>query len=288
MGLAARARGVADRVVAASRSQAPLRQALQEGVVDEIGDIASCVKDADLLVLATPVGAMPSVLAEAAPDLAPGALVTDLGSVKEVLASTLPGLLPRGVHYVGAHPMAGGHERGASHAHADLFVGAPCVISAGEGVPESAVERVAQFWRSLGADVVLRNPANHDREVAWVSHVPHALAFAFAHALEGAPETATALAGSGFRDFTRIARSDPGMWSEILNTNRKAVAEVLRAFAGSLEELGGSIESGDLEAQEKFLARGAHALEAVAVRPSPSTGEALRANVRSGVVNSEI
>lgn len=288
VGLAARKRAVAECVAAASRSQAPLRQALADGVVDEIGEIADCVRGAELVVLATPVGIMPAMVSEAAPHLAPGTLVTDLGSIKGTLADTLPGLLPEGVHYVGAHPMAGGHQRGASHAREDLFEGAPCVISSRPSVPSEAVDRVARFWTSLGADIIFRSPEDHDREVAWVSHVPHALAFAYAHALQKAPAAAMALAGTGFDDFTRIARSDSAMWSEILNINRKAVSGALQSVGQSLSELGHAIESGDQPAQETFLAQGSDALASSTMGSGESTGSTSRANVRSGGVNPEI
>ncbi|MEE3326520.1 MAG: prephenate dehydrogenase [Myxococcota bacterium] len=288
VGLALRKRELADCVAAASRSQAPLKQALAEGAVDEIGDIPHCVEGAELVVLASPVGAMASVLSEAAPHLAPGTRVTDVGSIKGFLAETLPGLLPGGVDYVGAHPMAGGHQRGARHARADLFDGAPCVISAGASVSEEAVSRVVHFWESLGANIVFRDAEDHDQEVAWISHVPHALAFAYAHALQKAPASASELAGPGFRDFTRIAQSDPCMWSEILNTNRKAVAGVLQSVGASLSELGRAIESGDLSAQESFLAQGSDAL-AASTSGSMESGQAVsRTNVRSGDVNPEI
>ena len=142
------------------------------------------------VVLATPVGAMAAVVEEAAPALEADALVTDVGSIKRSLAETLPGLLPDGVHYVGSHPMAGGHQRGARFADPDLFEGAPCVVMQGGSAPDPVVEKLAGFWRSLGARVVFRVPSQHDQEVAWVSHVPHALAFAYARALGGAPSSA--------------------------------------------------------------------------------------------------
>lgn len=288
VGLALQKRGGATRVVASSRSQEPLERALAEGMVDEIGDIASSVRGADLLVLATPVGTMSSVVREAVPHMSPGLLVTDVGSIKGPLADTLPGLLPQKVVYVGAHPMAGGHEQGSRYSRADLFVGSPCVISGGTSAPPEAVERVAGFWASLGADVLFRDPVRHDQEVAWVSHVPHAVAFAYAEALTAAPSSAMQLAGSGFRDFTRIARSDPELWSEILNSNRKAVGSVLQTVGRSLVELGSLIEAGDVRAQEDFLSRGRAALASVSTPPVKSSSRRINASVQSGEINPEI
>jgi prephenate dehydrogenase len=288
VGLAARRAGIADRTVAAGRRQAPLRVALEAGIVDEISDVAGAARDADLLVLATPVGLMRRVLEEAAPHLAPGALVTDVGSVKAPLTDTLPGVLPDGIEFVGAHPMAGSHNRGAAHATPDLFDGACCVVTPPAGVSPEAVERISEFWRLLGADVVLRDPVAHDEEVAWVSHVPHVLAFAFAHALQSAPPGAAELAGTGFRDFTRIARSDPELWSEIVDFNRKGLGGPLQAFGRSLAEIGRAIEAGDLEAEESFLSSAHETLSAVTARSPRRKIERRRGDARSGGEDPEI
>ncbi|HIG02345.1 MAG TPA: prephenate dehydrogenase/arogenate dehydrogenase family protein [Myxococcales bacterium] len=286
--LAARRAGVARCLVGSGRRQAPLERAVANGVVDEIAGISEAVAGADLVVLATPVGAMEAILAQAVPALAPDARITDVGSVKGSLADRLPGLLPEGVHYVGAHPMAGSHERGVEFAVDNLFEDSCCVISPLRSTPVEARDDVADFWRALGARVVVRDPGAHDEEVAWVSHAPHVLAFAFARALEEAPEAAGELAGSGFRDFTRIARSDPGMWAEILNSNRKALASPLRAFGDSLAELTRVIEAGDIDSQEAFLAQAQAALDGVTRRASSPTSPRGCGDVRSGDENPEI
>jgi len=286
--LAARRAGVARWIVAAGRRPAPLEQALADGVVDEVADLAGAIRGADLVVLATPVGLMGRLVEDAAPYFAAGALVTDVGSVKETLAETLPGVLPPGVHYVGAHPMAGSHERGVGHARADLFDGACCVVTPFADTDPEALERVSGFWRALGARVTLRDPALHDAHVAWVSHVPHVLAFAFAHALGRAPEGAGEMAGSGLRDFTRIAHSDAELWSEILSINRKALVGPLQTFSRSLEELAAVIDEGDTDAQESFLAIAHQALAEVAPGRRESAPVSERENARSGGDNPEI
>lgn len=269
---AARRSGAARQVVGSARRRGPLERALELGVVDEIGSTEEAVSGADLVVLAMPVGSMEAVLAEAAPHLAPGALVTDVGSVKGALVERLPGLLPANVAYVGAHPMAGSHLGGLENARDDLFVGSRCVISPGPSTPAECSEAVADFWRALGARVIFRRAEDHDIEVAWMSHAPHAVAFAFAHALEEAPPTSGELAGTGFQDFIRIARSDPAMWAEILHSNRKALAAPLEAMARSLAALASAIEQGDTEAEEKFLARALDTLEGMAPCASPDGG----------------
>lgn len=261
--LAAKRAGLADRVVGIGRRRAPLDWALANGVIDEAGDDASAVAGADWVVLGTPVGSMERVLRDAHAHLRPGCLVTDVGSVKGSLVDSLPGLLPSGVHYIGAHPMAGSHLRGVEHARADLFDGAVCAVTPTPGVDDSDVARAGGFWEALGCRVVLRDPADHDAEVAWTSHVPHVMAFAFARALSRAPSGAGELAGGGFRDFTRIARSDAELWGDILGANRKALVGPLEAAGEALAQLARAIEEGDTDAIEAFLSEARETLAAV-------------------------
>jgi prephenate dehydrogenase len=277
---AARERGLAGRVVGWGRRPAALAEARRRHLVDETASLEEAVRGADFVVLATPVLAMEGVLRAAAPALAPGTLVTDVGSVKAPLAETLPGVVPPGVDYVGSHPMAGSHLRGAAHARADLFEGAACAITPTSDARPEAVARLEAFWRGVGARVVRRDPAAHDRDVAWTSHLPHALAFAFARALGDAPGEAAELAGSGFRDFTRIAHSDAELWSEILCANRKALAGPLQRASERLSELLRVLEAGDAEALERWLAAARESL----ARASRET----RLDARSGGVNPEI
>lgn len=279
--LASRRRAVVETVAAASRRLKPLQQALADGLVDEIGQPEEVVRGADLIVLATPIGKMRELVERVAPSLKAGALVTDVGSVKGELADSIPGLLPAGVTYVGAHPMAGSHERGVRHASQSLFEGAPCVVMRSHGAEAEALEKIVVFWQALGAQVIVRGPASHDEEVAWVSHAPHALAFAYAHALRKAPNGAEELAGSGFRDFTRIARSDPGLWSEIFEANGKALAGAIQAFGESLTELAQAVEAGDREAQHNFLASARDALDGATAGSIRAGSETLGNNARS-------
>jgi cyclohexadieny/prephenate dehydrogenase len=272
--LAARRRGVAARVAGAARRPDVRAAALARGAVDEAGDFESAARDADLVVLATPLLAMPEVVRRVAPGLAAGAIVTDVGSVKAGLAEVLPGLLPSGAVYVGSHPMAGSHRSGFEHAREDLFEGAACVVT--EAPDAAARERVCSFWRALGARVVVRSAASHDAEVAWMSHLPHALAFAFAAALRHAPTRAFEVAGSGFRDFTRIAHSEPELWADILAANRKALAAPLQAAGEALAELGRAIEANEAEALERLLGAARAALARGGVRGSDPAGEQAR------------
>jgi len=276
---AARERGAAARVVAGVRRPEAACDALRRGVVDEALAPEEAVRGAELVVLATPVHAMAGLARRVAPALAPGAVVTDVGSVKGCLHETLPGILPQGAHYVGSHPMAGSHETGIAHARADLFEGAPCAVSGGGDA--AAVERVCAFWRALGARVVRREPGAHDAEVAWASHAPHALAFAFGAALRAAPAGARELRGPGFRDFTRIGHGDPELWADILTANRKAVAAPLHAFREVLGELVRAVEAGDASAVERFIAAARGGLDGTAAGDSDPEDRTSR-NAREG------
>lgn len=249
--LAAKQRGVAGHVVGSTRQAKARECALASGAVDEVRDLAEAARDAELVVLATPVYAMPGVLESLRPGLSAGAIVTDVGSVKGPLDELLARSLPPGVSYVGSHPMAGSHERGMGSARSDLFEGAPCVVTGSDAA--AATGRIVDFWAALGARVVVREAARHDAEVAWVSHLPHLLAFAFARSLSQATPGWREVVGKGFHDFTRIAQSNPELWAEIMTSNRRAIAAPLEAFRASLAELSRALESGDAKALEALL-----------------------------------
>jgi prephenate dehydrogenase len=168
--------------------------------------------------------------------------------------------------------MAGSHLRGAEHARAELFEGACCVLTPAAGCDPGARARLRAFWEALGARVVERDPVAHDIEVAWMSHLPHVLSFAFAECLENAPDSAAEVAGSGFRDFTRIALSDAELWGDIFSANRKALAVPIEAFGEALKRLAVAIEEADTGAQERILESARERLAAVAAASAPGRG----------------
>lgn len=268
---AAKQRGLAREVVGAARRPAPLERALAAGLVDSIATPEDAVVGADFVILGTPVGSMHKVVSSVAAYLEPGCLVTDVGSVKGSVIEAIPGLLPGGVEFVGSHPMAGSHLRGPDHAKADLFEGATCVVTPRAGQDDAAVQRVERFWRDVGARVVRRTPAAHDEDVAWVSHLPHLVAFAFAESLRQAPDDVGTLAGGGFRDFTRIAQSDAELWGEILSLNGKALSGPLNHFSESLAKLARALEEGDGESLERLLNQARIRLAEVASSASKSS-----------------
>ena len=261
--LGTRKRGLTKSIVGATRDPRACEQALSNGSVDVIRPLAEVGLDADLVVLATPVHAMAGVLREIAPALRAGTVVTDVGSVKGPLAETLPGLLPPGTCYVGSHPMAGSHLRGFEFADPDLFEGAACVVMDADSPEPEA--RLCAFWQALGGRVVRLDAQAHDARVSWVSHLPHLLAFAFGEALGEAPADVQEVAGPGFRDFTRLARSEPAMWADILSANRKALDGPVQRAIRALSELSRTIEAGDSQALEEGLLRARQNLN-----PSPT------------------
>ena len=295
---AARARRAARDVVGYARRSAPLARALERGLVDRVVDegegVGAAVEGADLVILATPISAMAAVLEAAAPALATGTLVTDVGSVKGHLADTLPRLLPSGATFIGSHPMAGSHETGVDHAHAGLLQDSCCVVAPSPGVDPALTDRLVRFWQALGARVARRDPGAHDVDVAWVSHLPHMVTFAYARALAAAPETAGELTGSGFRDFIRIARGDSELWGDILGLNHKALVAPLAAFSQALAELARAIEAGGpagIAARERILESASRRLDALAptdLAAQTSARPTTDHSARSGGVNPEI
>ncbi|WNO53736.1 prephenate/arogenate dehydrogenase family protein [Stakelama saccharophila] len=234
-------------------------RAVEIGLCDDIADSAgAAVIDADLVILCVPVGAMGAAAAEFAEDLPADAIVSDVGSCKESVAAALAEALP-GAIIVPAHPVAGTERSGPDAGFATLFHGRWCILTPDEGTPELAVERVAEFWRRLGADVERMAPAHHDRVLAVTSHLPHLIAYTIvgtASDLEEVTETEVIkYSAGGFRDFTRIAASDPTMWRDVFLTNREAVLEMLQRFSEDLTALQRAIRWGKGDALFELFSR---------------------------------
>lgn len=219
------------------------------GVLDRAaGAIGQAVQDADLVLLAVPVGAMRAVLAEVALHLAPHAVVTDVGSTKrsviEAARATLGQALPR---FVPAHPIAGGELPGVAHADAGLFRGKRLITTATAETDAAALAQVESLWTATGGDVIRMDADEHDRIFAAVSHLPHLLSFALVAQIAGERDGARKLgfAGGGFRDFTRIAASSPVMWRDIALANRAALSAELAGYRAMLDSLQQAIDAGD-------------------------------------------
>ena len=229
------------------------------GIADDVADGAgAAVVDADLVILCVPVGAMAEVAAEIAPELAPDTVVSDVGSVKESVARVLGAALP-GVHVIPAHPVAGTEKSGPDAGFASLFKGRWCIITPPPRADEIMVERLSEFWRRLGSKVDLMDAPHHDRVLAVTSHLPHLIAYAIVGTASDLEEVTKSevikYSAGGFRDFTRIAASDPVMWRDVFLNNREAVLELLGRFTEDLVALQRAIRWGDGDALESLFTR---------------------------------
>jgi cyclohexadieny/prephenate dehydrogenase len=257
---AARAQGLAGEIVTTARSTRTRARVAELGIVDRVVDSnAEAVKDADLVILCIPVGACGSVAQEIARYLKPGAIVSDVGSVKGAVVREMAPHLPDGVHFVPAHPVAGTEHSGPDSGFAELFINRWCILTPPEGTDQHAVERLRTFWTGLGAKVEIMTPDHHDLVLAITSHLPHLIAYTIvgtADELEGVTQSEVLkFSAGGFRDFTRIAASDPIMWRDVFLTNKDAVLEMLGTFNEDLSKLTRAIRRGDGEALFEHFTR---------------------------------
>jgi len=253
--LALKAAGQVGEVVGFGRSLATLTQALDLGIIDRVGaNPGQEVTDADLVLIATPVGQMPDIMSRIAPYLGPETLVTDGGSTKtDVVAAVREHFAERAGQFIPAHPIAGAENSGAAAARADLYRGKKVVLTP---MPENSVlsiARVRSAWEWCGAQIFELSPAEHDRVFAAVSHLPHLLSFALVHdlAVRENSDLYFNFAASGFRDFTRIAASHPEMWRDICLANRGALLGELDRYRAQLDELRDALARGDGAVLEK-------------------------------------
>ncbi len=250
LALALRKHGLARRVVCADSNPVHVAKALELSLVDEAGtDLAAAVKGADLVVLCTPVGALAALAAEIASQCTPGMIVSDVGSVKELVVERVAPLLPKGVHLVPAHPIAGTEHSGPAAGFAEVFVGRWCILTPPDGTDPAAVDKMTALWRQIGSMVEIMDAAHHDRVLAITSHLPHLIAYSIVDTAVGLEDSTQSevikFSASGFRDFTRIAASDPVMWRDIFLNNREAVLDILQRFNEDLTALQRAIRYGE-------------------------------------------
>jgi prephenate dehydrogenase len=256
LALAARHAGLVGEVVGLGRTQQNLDVALSLKIVDRVTrDPRAAVRDADLVVLAVPVATMAALAGEMAPALRPGTVVIDVGSVKTSVVRDVPRALPSGVHFVGTHPIAGTEESGAAAARADLFRGTRCVLTPTAETDRTTLAKVRALWEGVGATVEELAPERHDEILAWVSHLPHALAFSAINALLDVDATLQQFAGPSCRDLTRVAASSTEMWSDIFLANAAHVDAAITKFIAKLDALRRAIASGDRAELAVHLAR---------------------------------
>jgi cyclohexadieny/prephenate dehydrogenase len=252
---------IARTVVAHAKTPATLQRVRELGIADMVEpDPAQAVQGADCVIFCVPVGAYAEVMEAVAPHLAPGAIVSDVGSTKGSVVRDLSPLLPKDAHLVPAHPMAGTEYSGPDAGFAELFDGRYCMITPIPGGDPAAVAKIAEFWRRCGSMVETMDPTTHDKVVAIVSHLPHLIAFTICSTADDlAEETKEAVlkfAAGGFRDFTRIAASDPTMWRDVFLNNREALLEMLGRFVEDAHALGRAVRWGQAEYIEDRIKRG--------------------------------
>ena len=255
--IALREAGVVKTIVGIGRSKSNLEQALSLGIVDEIFySVAEGVRNAQLVFISVPVCSIPTTVQEIATAISPGCIVTDGGSVKAEIVRKCESLLPPGCFFVGGHPIAGTEHSGAAAAFSTLYRGKRCILTPTNNTDPAALDIVSRLWEATGAVVCSMDPGRHDRILAEISHLPHVVAYALVHAVgitDAEGENVLSYTAGGFRDFTRIASSDPVMWRDIALMNREALLASIDGFSTSLAMLRQQIDGRDSEAMADFF-----------------------------------
>lgn len=255
IGLAVKRRHIAGNVTGVFRRKSTLNKALKAKAVDKATmSVMEGVKDADLIIVGSPVHSIPALIKEAARYAKKKAIITDVGSTKGWIIESVEKILKRrrDLYFVGSHPMAGSEKTGVEHARADLLLGAPCIITKDQNTDSAALKKVASFWRSLGAKVTLMSPREHDRSVSLISHLPHVVAFSLAGAV---PEKDLKYAAEGFKDTTRVASSDSSLWADIFLTNSKELLKAGKLFREHYKDVLKAVAEGDRAKTIGFLSR---------------------------------
>jgi cyclohexadieny/prephenate dehydrogenase len=258
----ARVRGdIAAEVVVNARTRKTLDRVLELDIADRVEiDAAKAVEGADCVMLCAPVGAFADLAAQIALHLAPGAVLTDVGSTKQSVIRDVGPLVPAGVHFVPAHPIAGTEHSGPDSGFVELFEGRWTLLTPVPGTDEAAIGKIETLWRRCGAQTERMEPGHHDRVLAIVSHLPHLIAFTICGTADDLADESRQevvnFAASGFRDFTRIAASDPVMWRDVFLNNREALLEMLQRFMEDAQAMARAVRWGDAAYIEDKVERG--------------------------------
>ena len=242
IGLAMKRSKISNQIIGFARSNSTLKRAIELGLVDKVKDnLEDAVNDCDLIILATPLSTFKKLVEEMSPFLKKDCIITDTGSAKLSVIEDLRGILPNNVEFIPGHPIAGTEESGPDAGFAELFDNRWCILTPTEENSSNAIDLVKEFWESIGSKVEIMDPLHHDKVLAITSHIPHLIAFNIvgtANNLANVTEKEVVkYSAGGFRDFTRIAASDPKMWSDIFTYNSEAVLEMLELFSNDLAKL---------------------------------------------------
>jgi cyclohexadieny/prephenate dehydrogenase len=251
---------LADSVVCCDRSVEACEAALRLGIVDAASpDLSAMLDGADLVILAIPVGGYAALADELGPLLRPGVILTDVGSVKQTALRDLAPAIPDGVHFIPGHPIAGTEHSGPEAGFAELFQGRWCILTPPPGSNDAALAKLIALWEACGSKVEVMEPAHHDQVLAITSHLPHLIAYTIVGTASDLEEHTKSevikFSASGFRDFTRIAASDPIMWRDVFMNNKEAVLEVLQRFTEDLTALQRAIRWGEGEKLEAHFTK---------------------------------
>ena len=267
LALALKEAAAVSQVVGIGRGRPNLMKALELGLVDQVTqDLTAGVAEADVVFLATPVMSLGPVAAEAMPHLKPGAILTDGGSVKQNVIEAIEPILRDDVHFVPGHPIAGTENSGAEAAFATLYHDRRCILTPTDRTDQQALATIRQMWQVAGSDVVIMDVEKHDRVLAAISHLPHMVAYALVNAVgayDRYDENILDYSAGGFRDFTRIASSDPTMWRDIALTNREALIEMMEQFETFFAELKADVAKGSPDRLFEFFLRSKNNRDAI-------------------------
>ena len=250
IGLSLKRLNSSSQVVGYAKTKSTLKRAVERGLVDKVEEnLINAVNDADFVILATPLSMFKSIIGEISPFLKEGCIISDTGSAKLSVIKELKNIIPGNIEFVPGHPIAGTEESGPDSGFAELFDNRWCILTPTEDNTSNAIHLVKKFWESLGSKVEIMEPSHHDKVLAITSHIPHLIAFNIvgtANNLANVTEKEVVkYSAGGFRDFTRIAASDPKMWSEIFTYNSEAVLEMLELFSNDLAKLKDAVKKKD-------------------------------------------
>ena len=267
IGMAVRKKRLAGKVMGIARRKESLEKALEKGAIDKgTTETADSLKNADLVIVALPVGVIPETVRQMAPHLKPGCIITDVGSTKKNIVDTIDRFLPERLCFIGSHPLAGSEKSGIDSARDSLFTNTTCIVTPGKHSPPESVNRLRGFWEALETQVLVMPPGDHDLIVALTSHLPHLAAAGLVNLVEDFSHKDNRIlsaVASGFRDTTRIAGSSPVLWHDICMSNRKTMASVLRTYREALEKIEQSITQGESDNLLDFLKKAEKARDAL-------------------------